>query len=463
MTDPQPGRIGIDGFNLAMPHGTGVATYARTLAQACSGLGRRVDLVYGLNVAPNSAPEQRETLFFAALAEGRSGAEAPTRRSPVGHLRRLMLSPATRQLVEVPMGGRVIRRGIADRVPAFDRLFTLDRLFYLGARYLRRYGRLLPVRVPDPPAIMHWTYPVPVRMVGSRNVYTIHDLVPLRLPYLSLEDKRYHERLLHACVAESAHILTVSEISRRDILAYLPVAPEKVTNSYQALPERRAPVPAAADDRRSLSAIFDLAPQGYFLFFGAIEPKKNVGRLIEAYLGAAIDTPLVIAGPDAWCAQEELRLLTAPHGAPAGVRERIRRLGYLPTDHLDLLVRGARAVVFPSLYEGFGLPVLEAMAAGVPVIAGTEGALPEILGDAGRLVDPYDIVAIRTALIELDRDDGLRAALAAAGERRARDFTMAHYQARIHALHLRLMARPVPTMRSRRPADPKIAITGESM
>ncbi len=184
--------------------GPGVATYARTLAEACAGLGRQIDLVYGLNVPPGSAPEQRETLFFAALAEGKSGGEPPARRTAMGQIRRAFLTPRSRGLVEVPVSGRVIRRGVADRVPDFDRLFTLNRLFYLGARHLRRYGRLLPIRIPDPPAVMHWTYPIPVRLIGSRNVYTIHDLVPLRLPYLSLEDKRYHERLLHACVASAA-------------------------------------------------------------------------------------------------------------------------------------------------------------------------------------------------------------------------------------------------------------------
>lgn len=461
MTDMPLLRVGIDGFNLALVQGTGVATYARTLADACAGLGRQIDLVYGLNVPPRSAPEQRETLFFAALAEGKSGGEAPARRTAMGQVRRAFLTPASRRLVEVPVSGRVIRKGVADRVPAFDRLFTLNRLFYLGARYLRRYGRLLPVRMPDPPAIMHWTYPVPIRLIGSRNVYTIHDLVPLRLPYLSLEDKRYHERLLHACVAGAAHILTVSEASRRDIIDYLPVQPGEVTNTYQALPSRKTVDRPTDDLETRLRAIFGLEPQRYFLFLGAIEPKKNVGRLIEAYLTAALDVPLVIAGPDAWSTEGELHLLKGQGGASALAEGRIIRLGYVPADHLDLLVRGARAVAFPSLYEGFGLPALEAMAAGAPLIAGSQGALPEIVGDAALLVDPYDVNAIRAAIVRLDSDADLRSVLREAGRARAQDFTLTQYQARIDRIHRQLTATPVDEPRPTQISSSMPAMAGE--
>lgn len=460
----RPGpRLGIDGFNLAMRHGTGVATYSRTLAEACARNGRGIDLIYGLNVPPHAGPEQRETLFFAALAAGESGGEAPLRRTPWMQARRLLLSPRARDLVEVPVTGRVIRRGVAERVPAFDRLFTLHRLFYVGARYFRRFGRLMPLRVPDPPAVMHWTYPLPVRLLGSRNVYTIHDLVPLRLPYLSLEDKAYHERLLRRCIAEAAHIVTVSDYSRDDILRYLPIAPEKVTNSYQALPACRTVEPTPETLAQRLRALFDLEPQSYLLFFGAIEPKKNLGRLIEAYLAASIDIPLVIAGPDGWRSEDELRLLNGAHGKALRGAERIRRIGYLPAEHLDLLVRGARAMAFPSLYEGFGLPVLEAMTVGTPVIAGTGGALPEIVGDGGLLVDSYDVDAIRRALEAVATDATLRAGLSAAGRRRASVFSFDSYRARIEQLHARLLAEPVSSGRPRHLHASSLDLIGESL
>lgn len=439
MSLPEGIRVGIDGFNLAMAQGTGVATYARTLAAALHGLGRRIDLVYGLDVGPRTDPAMRETLFFAALAEGRSGEEPPARTTPWGRIRRMLLSPAPRDLVEVPMTGRVVRQGVAARVPQFDRLFTLNRLFWIGRRYLRRYGRLLPVRVPDPSAIMHWTYPVPVRMVGAHNVYTVHDLVPLRLPYLSLEDKAYHERLLRACAAAADHILTVSEASRADIIDHLGFAPERVSAIHQAVLGPPAVAVEPNVEARQLRALFDLEPQGYFLFYGATEPKKNVGRLIEAYLGSPIECPLVIAGPSAWRSEGELRLLDGAHGKPLARAGQIRRIGYLPPDHLALLLRGARGLVFPSLYEGFGLPPVEAMRVGVPVIAGDAGALPEIVGDAALLVDPYDAGAIGAAMTRLDTDAALRASFSAAGLERARAFDLTPYQAALDTLHTQLL------------------------
>ncbi|CAM8663284.1 MULTISPECIES: glycosyltransferase family 4 protein [Sphingomonadales] len=439
MSLPPDLRIGIDGFNLALPQGTGVATYARTLAEALQGMGRRIDLVYGLDVSPKSALHQRETLFFAALAQGRSGEEPPAKITPWGRVRRLAMGPGARDLVEVPVSGRVVREGVGARVPAFDRLFTLNRLFWIGRRYLLRYGRLLPVRMPEPPAIMHWTYPVPVRLVGARNIYTIHDLVPLRLPYLSLENKAYHERLLQACASAAEHILTVSDVSRGDIMEQLGFASNHVTTIHQAVPDMQTPAGEPEVEARRLHALFDLEPQGYFLFYGATEPKKNVGRLIEAYLGSGIDRPLIIAGPTAWQSEGELRLLQGAHGKTLSRASQIRRIDYLPADHLALLLRGARGLVFPSLYEGFGLPTIEAMRAGVPVIAGDAGALPEITGGAALLVDPYDVSAISAAMARLDTDAELRARLIAAGNERAENYALGPYQYALNQLHLQLL------------------------
>jgi glycosyltransferase involved in cell wall biosynthesis len=431
-------RIGIDGFNLALAHGTGVATYARTLAEAVRTLGHPLDLVYGLPVPRTSDPAARETLFYSALGEGRSGGEAPERITLRRAVRRLFLSPFPRDAVEVPIRGTVIGAGMEARLPRCDRLFTHHSLFYLATRHFRRYGSFLTVRVPDPPAIMHWTYPLPIRMAGAANLYTVHDLVPLRLPFASGEDKHYHHRLLARLAATADHLVTVSETSRRDIIDLFGLAPGRITNTYQAIEPPARDDDIAAGDAR-LRALFDLDPRGYLLFFGAIEPKKNVGRLIEAYLSAGCQTPLVLAGPAAWRADRELRLLDGAHGTALAGAARIRRIDYLPAEHLRLLLSRAKAVVFPSLYEGFGLPVAEAMAVGVPVIAGAAGALPEIAGKAALLVDPHDSEALARAIRRLDQDSALRTQLAQVGLSQAAQFLPEPYRIRLGALYARLV------------------------
>jgi len=433
MTPDRLPRIGIDGYNLALPQGTGVATYGRILGQAVHGMGHPVDLIFGVPV-PKTAPDHlREAMFFARLHQ--DDPFAPVKQTLKGKIKWALTSPRKRELIEVPRDGRIVVPELLERLPPHDRLFTLGSLFRVAGRHFRRYGRFLDVVVPNPPEIMHWTYPVPVKMEGAANIYTLHDLVPLRLPHTTLEDKGFYHHLIGSCIAQADRICTVSEVSRRDILDIYPQTdPGKVINTYQAAALGDAAPPGDEDLARRLSRMFGLQADGYFLFFAAIEPKKNLARLIEAYLSADIDRPLVIVGKEAWQADQELRLLRDAGGGRRDVPG-IRRIDYLPRHQLALLVRGARAVCMPSLYEGFGLPALEAMVAGRPVLGSTTGSLPEVVGDGGLTVDPYDVTALAAALRQLDQDDALVARLSAAALRQAENFSMTRYQERLRELY----------------------------
>lgn len=433
-------RVGIDGYNLAMTRGTGVATYGRTLARTVHDLGHPVDLLFGLEVSHKAREELRESLFYARLAEG-DPANQKLKMTVRRALMRTFMSPFARDMVPIPVSGRVVATEFRGRLPDYDRLFSLGSLFAKSVRHFRRYKRFMTVRVPDPPKVMHWTYPVPVRLEGSANIYTIHDLVPLRLPHTSLEDKRYYDALIGRCVRDADAICTVSEASRRDILDLFPTDPDKVINTWQPVDIAEAPQEDAATLARRLDRLFDLTPQGYFLFFGAIEPKKNVGRLIEAYLSADIETPLVIVGAGGWKSEESLRLLGTAHGKTLSASARVRVVDYLPRPLLIELIRGARGVLFPSLYEGFGLPALEALALGAPLLTSRESSLPEVVGDAALMVDPYDVAAIAAGLRQLDEDAGLRARLAAAGPKQAGNFNVARYGEAIETLYRVAMAR----------------------
>lgn len=422
-----------------MPAGTGVATYGLTLARTLASGGHRVEGVFGLDVGENSA--LREIEFFDRVGRDESNQTQRRQRREKRRILREALRPWARPTaVEVPLTGKVETASLADRLPRFDRLVSSPDLFAVAHRHFEIYGRFLTVRVDDPPELMHWTYPVPVALAGARNVYTLHDLVPLRLPFTTLDVKRTYAGIVARCVERAAHVCTVSEASRRDILEQFPAAAGKLTNCFQAsaMPDSATAQPAEAD-ARALEGVFGLPARGYFLFFGAVEPKKNVGRLLEAYLELQTSTPLVIVGARAWQSEGELRLLSSA-GALDRSGGRVLQLEYLPRALLLKLIRSARAVVFPSLYEGFGLPVLEAMQLGAPVLTSNAASLPEVAGEAAVYVDPYSVPSIVEGLRGLDADQDLRERLARAGLARAGFFSVPRYLARLESMYREVLA-----------------------
>jgi glycosyltransferase involved in cell wall biosynthesis len=209
----------------------------------------------------------------------------------------------------------------------------------------------------------------------------------------------------------------VSAATRDDLVATLDVPAAKVSVVHHGV----RPVACLADserrDRRERLGI----TQPYVLFVGTVQPRKNLQRLIRAFahvVAAGLPHRLVIVGRMGW--------LTEPIRAEVvalDLTDRIHFAGYVPDDDLPALYCGADAFAFPSLYEGFGMPVLEALACGVPVVASDTTSLPEIVGDAGVLIDPLDEAAIGDALVRVLADASLRARLAVAGPERAAHFS----------------------------------------
>lgn len=426
-------RLMIDGFNLALPHGTGVATYGFQLATAAAEAGMAVDGMYGLRAPFNR--RLRDIMFYESLGGGHETRDP--KRGTFGWYRELSLMMRGRRSREIALRGRVLADQFANRLPDFDRLYTAPDIFELARRNFVRTGLFSRIHVGDRPDIMHWTYPLPVRVQGAANIYTLHDLVPLKLPYASADNKRYYYKLMRQVVRRADRIVTVSEASRRDIIEFFPAAEPKIVNTYQAV---RVPDAVKQENPDELAAalrsIFNLHYKGYFLFFGAIEPKKNVNRLIEAYLSLATQTPLVIVGRRVWGSEQELRLIQRDEVQPLKATfKNIRRIDYLPRSLLLRLIRGAKAVTFPSIYEGFGLPVLEAMSLGTPVLTSTVSSLPEVAGDAALLVNPYDPRSIGAGLRALDNDPELRDRLSAAGLAQSEHFSMARYAERLGQLY----------------------------
>ena len=405
----------LDGHNLALPQGTGIATYTRGLAAAVAADGFRPGVIFGADPGRPTAPGR---LGGALRLARRLGGQA----SIAWQGGTLAVTPADGPQAGLPPG--TLRLNARD---AQGRAHL----------HLRTRHRLLPLRLPLGlnPVAMHWTFPTPLAVPGVPNIYSVLDLIPMVLPETTLTDQAQHARMLRLIADQAAHIVTISEWSRADIIRLLGVDPARVTNTWLGVAPDPAALALPPDALAARLRDFALAPQGYFLFYAAIEPRKNLRRLIEAFLATDIASPLIIAGGKAWLWQDELAALAGRTDTPDG---RVRLLGHLPRADLMALVRGARAVCFPSLYEGFGLPAVEAMALGVPVLTSTASCMPEIVGDAALCVEPRCVGALAAGLLALDRDAGLRARLAAAGPLRAAFFSPARYAARLAALHEKL-------------------------
>lgn len=428
-------KIGIDGFNLALEKGTGVATYGRNLSYCLGGLGHEVHVLYGRPGAPGKTGLMQEIAFFDENAGSSDG--------PISRIRRGLgatLNPRAKIARDVKLSGAVIFDQFRSRLPHFNRLWNSPHIYEHAHMRFRLYGGRTCMRIPAPIDIMHWTYPLPVELSGAKNIYTLHDLVPLRLPYTTLDRKHDYFKLVRHLVKKADHIVTVSETSKADIMTLLGVPEDKITNTYQAvsIPDRYLSLQLDIL-KDELLGTFGLEFKNYLLFYGSIEPKKNIGRVIEAYLASNLEMPLVIVGAQAWKADQELKLLknfsaNKERDKPRAKRKVIQ-LDYATFPQLVNLIRGALAVTFPSLYEGFGLPILEAMLCETPVITSNFGSMREIAGEAGILVDPYDVRDIKDAMVGVSLNQQLREAEIARGRVVVKQFSTEAYARRLGDLY----------------------------
>jgi len=266
--------------------------------------------------------------------------------------------------------------------------------------------------------VLHVTNPAGIAPAreGCALVVTVHDLAVERHPERFPAKWRLLYRAgVRAAARRADAILTPSAATAADLLEYTSVEAEKVHVTPLA-----AALPASPRDPQEVLARLGITAP-YLLFVGTLEPRKNVVPLVRAYRQIAHDLPhgLVLAGPDGWHVEDlnaELR-----RKGPGS----IVRTGRVEAEDLDALYRAASAFVYPSTYEGFGLPVLEAMARGVPVVTSEAPALLEVTGDAALKVEADDVAGLADALARLLSNDGLAADLGARGRTRAAAFTWA--------------------------------------
>jgi glycosyltransferase involved in cell wall biosynthesis len=268
--------------------------------------------------------------------------------------------------------------------------------------------------------VAHVPYWAPPLRPSVPTVVTIHDLIPLLLrEYRGGPLVRLYTALVSTTAQNATLVLTDSEASRRDIIARLGLPPDRVRVIHLAASERYTPEPSPLPGEKPGFAEKTWFQQRYVLYLGGFDVRKNVATALATYrwVGPAIgaECPLVIAGrlperdtpftPDP-------RRLAQEKRQGQGIDERyVHFIGFVDEADKPALYRGAVAFIFPSRYEGFGLPPLESLACGTPVVGSDTSSIPEVVGDAGVLLPPDDAKGMAGALIQLATDDGFRAEL----------------------------------------------------
>lgn len=261
--------------------------------------------------------------------------------------------------------------------------------------------------------------PPPTRT--TRLVLTIHDLAFRLMPETAPHATEDWLRRLDRAVGQAAEVIAVSEATKRDVLERFSIGPERVTVVHHGIDhERYRPAPDEAVARiRGRHRLHG----PYLLFVGGIEPRKNLPALVRAYAMLQERPFLVIGGSSVpWSPGGRHEVIAALAELPDEVRARVRFTGYLHEEEKVALLTGAEALVFPSRYEGFGMPLLEAMACGTPIVTSGVSAMPEVAGDAAVYVEPDEPEDIARGIRTVLEDEALRDALRKAGLERVEAF-----------------------------------------
>ena len=272
----------------------------------------------------------------------------------------------------------------------------------------------------DSLALLHVTYSAPL-WVPCPVVLTVHDISYVEHPeWFSPRDLRVLSRTVPLSIRKARRVITVSELCRRQIIESYRVAPEKVIAIPNAAGPAAAPVSEAAA-HLVLAGLGIDSERPYVLAVGNLQPRKNLIRLVNAVrsvVAAGVDIDLVVVGPEHYRGDEVL-------AAAREAADRIKFTGYISDQQLAACYSRAAVFAFPSLFEGFGIPLLEAMAHGVPVVCSNAGAFPEVCGDAAIYFDPANVDSIAGALTRVISDSELRLDLVSKGRVRERQFSWA--------------------------------------
>lgn len=273
--------------------------------------------------------------------------------------------------------------------------------------------------------VCHWSHDAFFPLPGPASIVSVLDTIPLTAPeYCTKEFIEWDRKRLALIARHASRVIAISEHTRRDIVREVGIPEDRIDVTPLAAAPCFSPPTDRATQREILSS-YGLQDGDYVLYLGTIEPRKNVVRLAEAFkimveAHPGLQTKLVLAGKRGWLVEDIDAGLER-----LGLGERLVMPGRVPLEHLPFLLNGARTFAYVSLYEGFGLPPLEAMACGAAVVASNTTSLPEVVGDAGLLVDPLNVRDIAAALTRVVLDDALQRTLVTRGISRAAEFSWA--------------------------------------
>lgn len=264
----------------------------------------------------------------------------------------------------------------------------------------------------------HYTTPI---FNSSHSVVTVCDMTFFLYPKMHGIMKRvFFQQMMQISSKRADRIIAISESTGKDLLHLLGVTPDKIHTVLLAADDNFRPIGDCVKVGK-ICRRYGLQPGEFFLYVGTLEPRKNVPALLHAYkdlLDSGIQERLVIVGKKGWMFENIFATMQI-----LGLENKVIFTGYVPDEDLPYLYNGARLFVYPSLYEGFGLPVLEAMACGTPVVTSNVSSMPEIVGDAGLLVNPHEHSQLAQAIECLIMDDDLHQSLKERGLERAAQFS----------------------------------------
>ncbi len=428
-------NILVDSFNLGLQHGSGIKTYGVTLLDAYQKLGYQVGIFSDNKFIHGKNPILDEVMFFDQqfhLPKMRFNTKMWNALRDISQLWKSKSVSCFPLNVTNPDINNYLSKAASEN--KYSYICNAYDAFHSANRYYSVFKRPVSFKVKRKPDIWHMTTPLPIKIKGAKTVITIHDLIPLKVPFTTLDIKNNFYYLFKWACESADLILAVSDQTKKDIIDIYNVPEEKIQVTWQSVkPINYYNKEENGFDQKYLAGN-KIKKEKYVLFVGNIEPKKNIKSLITAMSFVNPAIKLVIVGKKAWLWEDQLKGLDKYMD-----EERVVFMDFVDDDELAVLYRNASCLVFPSLYEGFGLPVLEAMQHNCPVICSGITSLPEVAGDAALYIDPYDYKDIRSKIMAILKDSELRNSMIEKGKKRVEFFSPENYAKRLEDAYSKVL------------------------